>query len=49
MIIVPEPLPHAFVPVYTGKGPCYTCNRIRPHRTHQPLWWRVLHPRAEWR
>ena len=25
------------------------CGRIRAHRSHQPLWWRIIHPAAKWR
>jgi hypothetical protein len=29
--------------------PCAVCAQTRAYRSHQPLWWRVLHPSAKWR
>jgi hypothetical protein len=28
---------------------CATCGMEKCYRSHQPLWWRVLHRRLKWR
>ena len=43
--------PHSYDPDSrsTVRIPPCTCGMTRSHRSHQPLWWRVLHPSAKWR
>jgi len=33
----------------TTSTPRCMCGMTRSYRSHQPLWWRVLHPGAKWR
>lgn len=33
----------------TVATPRCTCGMTKAHRSHQPWWWRLLYPGAEWR
>lgn len=46
-----KPRPHRYDPdprATTSTPPC-RCGMTKAHRTHQPLWWRLLNPGVNWR
>lgn len=40
---------HPFRRLPGGRAHVCACGRARGYRTHQPCWWRLLHPFARWR